>query len=330
MQLRVHDDSGCCGITRCTCAAAAVAARARRLNRLSSTGRARAAPRPAADSHHVLVRQRSLRWRLTSSPATHVSPRMRLEHAQCQSRRSPDAARSIDQRQTRHRRVVAEHRARALSRGQSWPPRDDADQHEPSASLDVAARVPTQASATRQSRRWRSGDRLRSWICMHASMVALHNALHMCCGRGGGASAAAQQAPSTGRARAAPTPAADSHHVLVMRRCTPLHASMRLRLCCRRRALAARTANVSTRRSSVPPPRIARTASSKNVRYAPRLSTASRTVARVPAPTELLSASRRLPQLSRPTPRVARPVSTCAIAAAGRSTARGCLRPSAS
>jgi hypothetical protein len=38
----------------------------------------------------------------------------------------------------------------------------------------------------------------------------LCNALHMCCGRGGGASAATQKASSTGRARAAPTPAADS------------------------------------------------------------------------------------------------------------------------
>jgi hypothetical protein len=36
----------------------------------------------------------------------------------------------------------------------------------------------------------------------------LPNALHMCCGRGGGASAATEQAPSTGRARAAEPPAA--------------------------------------------------------------------------------------------------------------------------
>ena len=47
---------------------------------------------------------------------------------------------------------------------------------------------------------------------MKVTLSALlpHNAWHMCCGRGGGASAAAQQASSTGRARAAATPAADS------------------------------------------------------------------------------------------------------------------------
>ena len=39
----------------------------------------------------------------------------------------------------------------------------------------------------------------------------------MCCGRGRGASAATEQAVSTGRARAASRPAAASHHVLVRR-----------------------------------------------------------------------------------------------------------------
>jgi len=53
-------------------------------------------------------------------------------------------------------------------------------------------------------------------IWKHASShIELPNALHMCCGRGGGASAA-QQASSTGRARAAPRSAAASHHVRVM------------------------------------------------------------------------------------------------------------------
>ena len=50
---------------------------------------------------------------------------------------------------------------------------------------------------------------------MRHKVLERPNALHMCCGRGRGASAAAQQAFSTGRARAAPRSAADSHHVLV-------------------------------------------------------------------------------------------------------------------
>jgi len=55
------------------------------------------------------------------------------------------------------------------------------------------------------------------------------NALHMCCGRGGGASAAAQQAPSKGHARAAHKPVADGHHVLVRRpvRLYPAHQRAR-------------------------------------------------------------------------------------------------------
>ena len=47
------------------------------------------------------------------------------------------------------------------------------------------------------------------YACSAKAHLLPHNALHMCCGRGGGASAAAQQAPSTGRARGAPRPAAD-------------------------------------------------------------------------------------------------------------------------
>ena len=186
-------------ITRCTCAAAAVAARARRLNRLLAQAALVPHQEPAADGHHVLVRQRVAR--------AHDEVRTSIAHP------TPVTRRTLSTRHEMHlNRQLAIRPAGGVRDGTT---RDCMLDH-----------VPAKASCTN---RRTSGDRpadapparLTGYGCpcsiIHDPIKLPHNALHMCCGRGGGASAATEQAPSTGRARAAPTPAADGHHVRVIR-----------------------------------------------------------------------------------------------------------------